>query len=68
MLLNSKIVNKGWKLKPFNLLSVQGDNLDQERLFKYNGLVIAFICNHCPYVKDIISRIVFIIAGWGVIL
>ena len=58
MLLNSKIVNKGWKLKPFNLLSVQGENLDQERLFKYNGLVIAFICNHCPYVKDIISRIV----------
>ena len=24
MLINSKIVNKGWKLKPFELLSVQG--------------------------------------------
>jgi thiol-disulfide isomerase/thioredoxin len=23
-----------------------------------NGLVVAFICNHCPYVKAVISRIV----------
>ena len=35
MLLNSKIVNKGWKLKSFDLLSVQGESLNQETLFKY---------------------------------
>ena len=23
-----------------------------------NGLVVAFICNHCPYVKAVIARIV----------
>ncbi|MGO4833443.1 thioredoxin family protein, partial [Rhizobiaceae sp. 2RAB30] len=23
-----------------------------------NGLVVAFICNHCPYVKAVIGRIV----------
>ncbi len=27
-------------------------------LKKKNGMVIAFICNHCPYVKDIISKVV----------
>ena len=58
MLINSKIVNKGWKLKPFELLSVQGSNVNEKILFKKNGLVIAFICNHCPYVKDIINRLV----------
>ena len=25
---------------------------------KTNGIVVAFICNHCPYVKDIIDRVV----------
>ena len=58
MLINSKIVNKGWKLKPFELLSVQGGNVNYKNLFKKNGLVISFICNHCPYVKDIINRLV----------
>ena len=56
MLLNSKIVNKGWALRPFKLLSVSGKILDESKLVKPNGLVIAFICNHCPYVKDILSR------------
>jgi hypothetical protein len=23
-----------------------------------NGLVVAFICNHCPYVKAVIKRVV----------
>ena len=58
MLLNSKIVNKGWLLKPFNLLSTSGNMVNEKDLFKSNGLVITFICNHCPYVKDIINRIV----------
>ena len=58
MLLNSKIVNKGWKMLSFSLLSVQGQQIHQKDLIKKNGLVIAFICNHCPYVKDIINRVV----------
>ena len=58
MLLNSQIVNKGWKLKPFDLLSVAGKKVNQDKLFKKNGLVVAFICNHCPYVLNIIDRIV----------
>ena len=58
MLLNSKIVNKGWKMHPFSLLSVSGSMVTDKDLLKKNGLVIAFICNHCPYVKDIIGRMV----------
>ena len=58
MLLKSKIVNKGKKLIPFNLLSVDGNKVNEKSLFKKNGLVLAFICNHCPYVKDIINRVV----------
>ena len=58
MLLNSKIVNKGWKMKPFSLLSVSGNYINCQDIKKPNGLVIAFICNHCPYVKDIITRLV----------
>ena len=58
MLLNSKIVNKGWKMKPFSLLSVSGNYINCQDIKKPNGLVIAFICNHCPYVKDIVNRMV----------
>ena len=58
MLLKSKIVNKGKKLIPFNLLSVNGSKINERILFKKNGLVLTFICNHCPYVKAIINRVV----------
>ncbi len=58
MLLNSENVNKGWKFKNFKLLSVSGKRVNVNNLIKTNGLVIAFICNHCPYVKDIINRMV----------
>ena len=58
MLLNSKIVNKGWKLRPFSLLSVAGNVITDKDLIKSNGLVVAFICNHCPYVTDIVGRMV----------
>ena len=34
MLLNSKIVNKGQKLIPFELLSVDGSTVSEKELFK----------------------------------
>jgi len=48
----------GWKAVDATLPGVDGL---QHRLFDLNGrngLVIAFICNHCPYVKAVIDRIV----------
>mgnify|MGYP003347875971 CR=1 FL=1 len=38
MLLNSKIVNKGWRMLSFGLLSVQGQQIHQKDLIKKNGL------------------------------
>lgn len=39
---------KGVDGKMHNLKSCQGEN----------GLLLMFICNHCPYVKAIIDRII----------
>lgn len=48
----------GWKAVDAALPGVDGNShriLDQAGP---NGLVVAFICNHCPYVKAVIGRIV----------
>ena len=48
----------GWKAIDATLPGVDGK---EHRLFNLagpNGLVVAFICNHCPYVKAVIDRIV----------
>ncbi len=58
MLLNSKKVNIGMPAKDFKLMNVNNEIYSLNNIIKKNGFVIAFICNHCPYVKDIISRLV----------
>jgi peroxiredoxin len=42
----------------FNLKGVDGKRYSLERCKGKNGLLVMFICNHCPYVKAIIERIV----------
>ena len=58
MLLNSKKINTRFETVAFKLLDVSGKLISHNDIKKKNGMVIAFICNHCPYVKDIISRVV----------
>ena len=58
MLLSSKKVNIDFKAVNFTLLDVSEKHLSLNEITKKNGTVLAFICNHCPYVKDIISRII----------
>ena len=58
MLLNSKSLKLGCKLEDFKLISTDENIENYYSLSKTNGLVIAFICNRCPYVKDIIERMV----------
>jgi peroxiredoxin len=41
----------------FNLLSIDGTKYSLADLDKKNGLVVAFICNHCPYVQAIADKI-----------
>jgi peroxiredoxin len=50
-------LEKGWMAVDFNLLSVDGDRYNLEKVRGENGLVVAFICNHCPYVKSIVDKI-----------
>ena len=55
--LTTPALEKGWGAIDFNLLSVDGDYYNLEKVCGENGLVIAFICNHCPYVKCIANKI-----------
>src|SRR5439155_19912983 len=48
----------GWKAVDARLPAVDGKTWSIFDLKGPNGLVVAFICNHCPYVKAVISRIV----------
>ncbi len=42
----------------FNLLGTDGLHWTLEKAMGANGLVVMFICNHCPYVKSIQSKLV----------
>jgi peroxiredoxin len=48
----------GWKAPTFSLPGVDGKVHSLENLRGPNGTLIAFICNHCPYVKTVIGRLV----------
>ena len=48
----------GWKAPGFNLPGVDGKVHALEELRGPKGTLVAFICNHCPYVKAVIGRLV----------
>jgi peroxiredoxin len=48
----------GWKAPPFALPGVDGKTYRLEDLRGPKGTLVMFICNHCPYVKAVIDRIV----------
>ncbi len=48
----------GWKAPDFSLPGVDGKIHGLENLRGSKGTLIAFICNHCPYVKTITGRLV----------
>ena len=49
----------GWKAPDFNLNNINNNVYTLEALRGQNGTVIAFICNHCPYVIAIAERLSF---------
>ena len=57
MPVNASSDKLGWIAPNFNLLDISGDILSLDQLKGQNGTVIAFICNHCPYVIAIIQRL-----------
>jgi peroxiredoxin len=54
----SHICNFGWKARDFALQGVDGRTYSLADVRGTNGTLVAFICNHCPYVRAIIGRLV----------
>ncbi|MRG58147.1 redoxin domain-containing protein [Phyllobacterium sp. SYP-B3895] len=48
----------GWKAIDARLTGIDGETHSILAQAGRRGLVVAFICNHCPYVKAVIKRIV----------
>jgi peroxiredoxin len=48
----------GWKARDFALKGVDGKTYSLADVRGPNGTLVVFICNHCPYVKTSIERIV----------
>ncbi len=48
----------GWKAPDFTLRGTDGKMHALQSLRGSRGTLVAFICNHCPYVKSVIGRLV----------
>ena len=55
---HTPICNFGWKAPSFSLPGVDGKTYSLADVRGKNGTLLMFICNHCPYVKAVIDRIV----------
>ena len=56
--LNTPVCEFGWPAVDFDLPGVDGKRYNLAAARGENGLLVMFICNHCPYVKSIQDRIV----------
>lgn len=52
------ICDFGWPAPHFDLPGVDGKRHSLASARGPNGLLVMFICNHCPYVKAVIHRII----------
>ena len=58
MLLDTRLCDVGRKAPHFDLPATKGESVWREGAMGEKALWVAFICNHCPYVKAIIERFV----------
>src|ERR1700758_2856487 len=58
VLTKNSICDFGWKARDFALKGVDGKTYRLADVRGPKGTLVAFICNHCPYVKASIDRIV----------
>lgn len=56
--LNPPVCDFGWKAPDFKLPGVDGKQWTLAEAAGAKGLLVMFICNHCPYVKAIRERLV----------
>jgi peroxiredoxin len=52
------ICDFGWQAPAFNLKGIDGKTYGLEDIRGPKGTLIVFMCNHCPYVKAIVDRLV----------
>ncbi|MBE9398339.1 thioredoxin family protein [Pontibacterium sp. N1Y112] len=57
MLLDTPVCNFGWKAPDFTLKNAYGESFSMSDHLGDKGLLIVFICNHCPYVQRIGQRL-----------
>lgn len=58
MAVQPPVCNFGWQAPEFELPAIDGRTYGLADLAGPKGLLVMFICNHCPYVRSIIDRIV----------
>ena len=58
VLTKTPICNYGEKANSFKLKGIDGKLHELEDHIGKNGILIMFICNHCPYVKAVVKDIV----------
>ena len=56
--LQTPVCNFGWRAPDFDLPGVDGQRHSLQSCMGENGLLVMFICNHCPYVQAIRPRLV----------
>ncbi len=69
MAVQSQVCDFGWKAVDFDLPGVDGAHHTLASARGPRGVLVMFICNHCPYVKAIRERIVRDcreLAGYGI--
>ena len=57
-LVETPICNFGWEAPDFELKGVDGNAHKFNDISGAKGTLLMFICNHCPYVKAVITRLV----------
>ena len=58
MLLKTPICDFGWQAPDFTLSDFNNNSFNMTEQLGEKGLLVAFICNHCPYVQAIAERLV----------
>ena len=56
--LNPPVCDFGKKAIDFNLIGTDEQHWTLEKCMGKKGLLVMFICNHCPYVKAIHQRLI----------
>ncbi|MBK0399886.1 thioredoxin family protein [Limibaculum sp. M0105] len=57
MATGTPICDFGWKAPDFSLPGIDGKNYSRASLTGPRGLLVMFLCNHCPYVRAVETRI-----------